>query len=505
MSTTQAGVHDNSETAYRGADRRTRSAPAAERSIRTPVLLIAALALVEVVVARGLPTAPQFVIALERVDFAAGALLVVAGVEMLFRWKFDGRAFAWWVGLALVVLGVPGLTTANGGGRILSLSVASACVAAFLFHVSLRTPEVDSTLTVARAAVALPVAIGTTFAVSAGIAVIPNGALVASALTAVVLGLLAVAYSRSLRGEHWLAVVLLGLSLAALLPVLLHAEALEPPAGAILRMITAAVAAFGAVVGLHASARAHSSVALQAQQQRALSDARATEVEARFFETLHEVRSTVVALEGGMRTLRPVSADRDFSKDSLSQESLANALVAELGRLRVLVEPKEAIEDSEFSVRDALQPQLTVSVAAGLPVTGNVPDDLHALGCAADVAQVTHALLTNARRYAPGSPIEVTAARQDGYAVVFVEDRGPGVARGHRELIFERGERSDHADDPDGHGLGLHIARRLARQNGGDLWVEPRRGGGARFVLSVPSARPTADSPPLDRRQRNVS
>lgn len=500
MSSPEAGVHDNSGAAYRGADRRTRSAPAAERSIRTPVLVISGLALAEVVVSRGLPTAPQFVVALERVDFAAGALMVVAGVEMLFRWKFDGRAFAWWVGLALVVLGVPGLTTANGGGRILSLSVASACVAAFLFHVSLRTPEVDSTLTVARAAIALPVAIGGTFAVSAGIAVVSNGAVVASALTAVVLGLLAVAYSRSLRGERWLAVVLLGLSFAALLPVLLQAEALEPPAAAILRLVTAVVAAFGAVVGLHASARAHSSVALQAQQQRALSDARATEVEARFFETLHEVRSTVVALEGGMRTLRPVSDDRD-----LSQESLARALVAELGRLRVLVEPKDPIEGSEFSVRDALQPQLTVSVAAGVPVTWNVPEDLHALGCAADIAQVTHAILTNARRYAPGSPIEVAASRQDDYVLVFVEDRGPGVPRGHRELIFERGERSDHAEDPDGHGLGLHIARRLARRHGGDLWVEPRRGGGARFVLSVPSARRPAESVPLDRRQRNVS
>src|SRR5207249_1141607 len=125
----EPGVRDDSGTRYRGIDRRTRSAPLREGSVRAPAFLISTLAAVGVVVSRGVAAPPGVVVALQRLDFAAAALLVVAGVEMFFRWRFDGRAFAWWVGIALVVLGVPGLTTASGGGRILSLSVASSCVA----------------------------------------------------------------------------------------------------------------------------------------------------------------------------------------------------------------------------------------------------------------------------------------------------------------------------------------------------------------------------------------
>ena len=421
MHRTEAGVLHDPGTRYRGPDRRTRSAPRTEGSVRTPAILITALAVIGVVVSRGFPTPPGLVSALERLDFAAAALLVVAGVEMFFRWRFDGRAFAWWLGIALVVLGVPGLTTASGG-RILTLSVAASCVACVFVVVSLRTPEVDSALDATRAVLALAGAIAATFATSAVLARVPNGGRAMAAAAAVVLGLLAFAYSRSTRGEHWLAVVLLGLSLAAVLPVVLAASTLDPPAAAILRMITAVIAASGAVVGLQASARAHSAVALQAQRQRDLSDARATEVEARFHETLHEVRSTVVALEGGMRTLRPIAEDPAFS-----QESLATALVAELGRLRVLVEARRPEEGAEFSLLEVLEPQLTVSVAAGWPVTWRVPDDIRGVGCPHDVAQITHAVLTNARRYAPGSPIEVTGSVQDDFVLVFVDDRGPGV------------------------------------------------------------------------------
>jgi two-component system, OmpR family, sensor kinase len=155
--------------------------------------------------------------------------------------------------------------------------------------------------------------------------------------------------------------------------------------------------------------------------------------------------------------------------------------------LRELVEPGEIATHGEFSVREALEPLLTVSSAGGWPVSWSIPEALRARGRAADVAQIVHSLLTNARRYAPGSPIEVTATTDDDFVVLRVDDRGPGVARGRRELIFERGERSDR-EHPDAKGLGLHIARRLARELDGELWVEPRQDSGARFVLIVPTA-----------------
>lgn len=69
---------------------------------------------------------------------------------------------------------------------------------------------------------------------------------------------------------------------------------------------------------------------------------------------------------------------------------------------------------------------------------------------------------------------------------VVVRDHGPGVPAGDRERIFERFARGDAAQAP-GFGLGLAIARELARRMDGDLALEPQPGG-AVFVLSLPAA-----------------
>jgi len=69
-----------------------------------------------------------------------------------------------------------------------------------------------------------------------------------------------------------------------------------------------------------------------------------------------------------------------------------------------------------------------------------------------------------------------------------VLDRGPGVPPAHRERIFEKFHRVDDTltAEKTGAGLGLSIARQLARGLSGDLRCEPRAGGGAAFLLELP-------------------
>ena len=104
------------------------------------------------------------------------------------------------------------------------------------------------------------------------------------------------------------------------------------------------------------------------------------------------------------------------------------------------------------------------------------------------VARILGILLDNALRHAPDGPVvEVTtAARADG-AELRVRDHGPGVPPGERDAIFGRFARGDATTTP-GFGLGLAIARELARSMHGDLVVgAPADGaGGAVFVLSLP-------------------
>ena len=71
------------------------------------------------------------------------------------------------------------------------------------------------------------------------------------------------------------------------------------------------------------------------------------------------------------------------------------------------------------------------------------------------------------------------------FASATVADEGPGIAQADQERIFERFEQ---AEQGGGAGLGLAIARRLARSMGGDITLVSAAGEGARFTLSVPLA-----------------
>ncbi|HEV8164740.1 MAG TPA: ATP-binding protein [Actinomycetota bacterium] len=109
------------------------------------------------------------------------------------------------------------------------------------------------------------------------------------------------------------------------------------------------------------------------------------------------------------------------------------------------------------------------------------------------VAQVLGNLIDNACKYSPdGEPVRLSANREGDRAVLAVEDQGPGIAPTDRERIFERFTQLDRQDGRRGGGigLGLYIARQLARSQDGDLLVAEPLGpsGGARFELHLPLA-----------------
>jgi two-component system osmolarity sensor histidine kinase EnvZ len=95
-------------------------------------------------------------------------------------------------------------------------------------------------------------------------------------------------------------------------------------------------------------------------------------------------------------------------------------------------------------------------------------------------------LVNNAVRFA--DHVTVSAGRQDGSLVVEVEDDGPGIPEGEREHVFRPFYRLDHARNQDAGstGLGLAIARDIARIHGGDIALGRSRLGGLKAVLKVP-------------------
>jgi signal transduction histidine kinase len=103
--------------------------------------------------------------------------------------------------------------------------------------------------------------------------------------------------------------------------------------------------------------------------------------------------------------------------------------------------------------------------------------------------QVVTNLMSNALKYGAGKPVTLTVRRDgEGAAQLEVRDGGIGVPEGERERIFERFERAVSARHYGGLGLGLYIVRRIVTAHGGTVAVSDAPGGGARFVVTLPTA-----------------
>lgn len=147
-------------------------------------------------------------------------------------------------------------------------------------------------------------------------------------------------------------------------------------------------------------------------------------------------------------------------------------------------------------VREAVETCRLPLEAAGVDL--NVKDGADSLWVSGDhdaLVQIVVNLLSNVEKYAAARG-ELTLELVDsgpGHPVsLHVKDRGPGVPAGLEERIFEQFVRGDDslASGVPGSGLGLTLARQMARAHGGDLRCRSRPGGGACFTLTLPRITP---------------
>jgi signal transduction histidine kinase len=128
--------------------------------------------------------------------------------------------------------------------------------------------------------------------------------------------------------------------------------------------------------------------------------------------------------------------------------------------------------------------------AAGMDLQRKIPTDPIRLNTDRDaVEQVILNLVDNAIKYAgDGGELTVEAETGSGNCILRIMDRGAGIDAPHRAQVFEKFHRVDDsltARQP-GSGLGLTIARHLARDLGGEVACDTRVGGGMSFTLTLP-------------------
>jgi signal transduction histidine kinase len=140
-----------------------------------------------------------------------------------------------------------------------------------------------------------------------------------------------------------------------------------------------------------------------------------------------------------------------------------------------------------------LYSERTVDTPVSFARDGQLPSPCWVKGDPARIRQVLHNLLGNAVKFTKRGWIKLSVSRSDdGRTVLAVADTGLGIAPAEQAAVFEAFRRSsDHvARNEVGTGLGLTIARELARAMGGDVTVESVAGVGSKFefVADLPAA-----------------
>ncbi len=120
---------------------------------------------------------------------------------------------------------------------------------------------------------------------------------------------------------------------------------------------------------------------------------------------------------------------------------------------------------------------------------GAVDGALRFFGDRRQIASALSNLLENAVKYSEsGAPVDVRVSTSEHEMAIVVQDHGIGIPTSELERIFERFYRVDKARSREtgGSGLGLSIARHVARNHGGDITVVSREGEGSTFALLLP-------------------
>jgi len=195
----------------------------------------------------------------------------------------------------------------------------------------------------------------------------------------------------------------------------------------------------------------------------------------------HDLRTPLARVRFRINELEPAMRDA-IAEDVRQMDELIT---------QMLSFTRDALPQAErrrFDLSALAQSLIDDLADAGGEVTFHGPDRLTVEGNLPAVRRVLSNLLDNAMKYAGHAGVELKVEGDVDLAIV--EDHGPGVPAGMEEAIFEPFRRLEPSRNrkTGGVGLGLAIARNLARGHGGDIVLEPAAPHGARFVFSLPLA-----------------
>ena len=252
---------------------------------------------------------------------------------------------------------------------------------------------------------------------------------------------------------------------------------------------------------------AHESAKDRAERERAEAALEKTSEElqrsARFSaNTSHQLKTPVTVLRAGLEELRDHETLSPEGREAIAvlihQTFRITSIIEDLlllsqmdaGRLQIAFTPVDLTHLLEAQMDDLS------ALPDGADVEVEVENDcgeIYVSGERHYVALILQNLLENARKYnRPGGRIRITCQETEEWAVLTVGNTGRSIPGPAQQHIFERFHRGSREGEVPGHGLGLNLARELARLHGGDLKLLSSREDWTEFEVRFRLARQTA-------------
>jgi two-component system sensor histidine kinase KdpD len=238
-------------------------------------------------------------------------------------------------------------------------------------------------------------------------------------------------------------------------------------------------------------------LALMKEAQRAEMLARTDELKSALMSALsHDLRTPLASIMASVTSLMDSDirwdeeTKRDFLQGILDEAERLNRLVGNLLDMSRIEGGALRPEKDWYSIGEVIEAvvQRIEPRLAGRPVAVDLQEDLPLVRFDfTEIEQVLTNLVENAANYTPpGTPITITARRDDDRLEVSVEDEGPGVAPEHMPHLFDKFYRVAGTGHRVGTGLGLAIASGLVQAHGGQMQAANRASGGLRVTFTLP-------------------
>lgn len=210
----------------------------------------------------------------------------------------------------------------------------------------------------------------------------------------------------------------------------------------------------------------------------------------------HELKTPITALQLHLQSMRGRALDpmvassleraiRSSVRLTTLVETLMDVARLSTGRLELKPEPM----DMAKMVSEVLERHQASAMNAGCEVSARLEPGVTGTWDPLRVEQVITNLLSNAFKYAAGTPVRILLASEGRDAVLEVIDGGPGIPPEALSRIFDRFERASSSGHSGGLGLGLFVTREIVVAHGGSISARNPPGGGAAFTIRLPRER----------------